>query len=98
MSAAIAPPVAALYVAALAGAIVLMNAMTRVWSAMRGVRAKGWPALLAAALLYLLATLVRTSALAGLDFQGTDRLLELLALAMFAVGLVLRARALPPDD
>lgn len=98
MSAAVAPPIAALYVAALAGAIVLMNAMTRVWSAMSGVRAKGWPALLLGALLYLLATLVRTSALVGLDYRGVDRLLELLALAMFAVGLALRARALPPDD
>jgi hypothetical protein len=98
MNAAVAPPITALYLAALAGAIVLMNAMTRVWSAMRGVRAGGWPALLVAALLYLLATLVRTSSLMGLDFQGTDRLLELLALVMFAVGLVLRARALPPEE
>lgn len=97
MSAVVEPPVAVLYLAALAGSIVLMNAMTRVWSAMRGVRAHGWPALLIAALLYLLAALVRTSTLVGLDFQGTDRLLELLALAMFAVGLALRARAIPPD-
>lgn len=98
MSAAVGPPITALYLAALAGAIVLMNAMTRVWSALRGVRARGWPALLLAALLYLLATLVRASALVGLDFGGTDRLLGLLALALFAAGLALRARAVPPDE